>query len=121
MTSISLPSHQTWKLSNASAGTGSSTVDLADAVAAQRLEDALLDADRRLPGPCGRRVEEPDGHALLEPLGQVLSLAVGLPAAERREAAVGDVPLGLAVADEAHVGGGGHPAAERLRELQLPR
>ena len=88
--------------------------DVTDAVAAERLQDTLVDGDRRLLGPCRRRVEEADGAALLDALGQVLTLAVGLPAPERCEGAVGDVSLRLAVADEAHVRRAGHTAAERL-------
>ncbi len=94
---------------------------VADAVAAERLQHALPHTDGRLLGAGRRRVQHPDGRPLLDALGEVLALAMGLPAAERRERAVRDVALGLAVADETHVGGDRHPVAERLRHLQLAR
>ena len=54
-------------------------------------------------------------------LGQILTLAVGLPAAEGGQRAVGDVALGLAVPDEAHVGGAGDAPPQRLRPFELAR
>ena len=48
-------------------------------------------------------MREPDGHPFLQALGQVLSLAMSLPLTERRQRAVGDVALRLAVADQADV------------------
>ena len=92
-----------------------------DAVAGHRLHHALVHADRRLLGARRRGVEELDDHPLLDALGEVLTLAVRLPASRRRERGVGDVALRLAVADEPHVDRAGQPPPERLRVLDLAR
>ena len=62
-------------------------------------------------------MREPNGHALLQPLGEVLSLAVSLPTAERSQRAISDVTLRLAVTNEADLDRGGDALAEPTGEL----
>ena len=104
MTSSSRPLHQTWKLQKASTRHRIVDRDVADAVpgdapAARPSATATAVSRARAVGAYTMRAITPSGHAL----GEVLALAVGLPAPERREGAVGDVALRLAVTDEAHV------------------
>ena len=61
-------------------------VDVVDAVATERLQHTAAHPFGCLAGPRCRGVREPDGHPFLQALGQVLSLAVGLPATERSRA-----------------------------------
>ena len=66
-------------------------------------------------------MDDPDRVAFLQTLGEILALAVRLPVAERRQSAIGHVPLGLTVADEPDVDRRGEASAELLGELELAR
>jgi hypothetical protein len=70
----------------------------------------------RLPGPVGVGADDPDLFAVADALGQVEAAPVRLPAAERGQAALGGVPLGLAVPDDVDLGGDPVAGGRRRRD-----
>ena len=73
----------------------------------EAVEQAPVEVLGRLAGPVGVGADDLDLLAVADALGQVEAAPVGLPAAQGGEAALGRVPLGLAVADDVDLGG--HP------------
>ena len=66
----------------------------------QAIEQAAVEVLGRLRRAIGRRGGDHDALTGLHALGERMTVGVGLPRAERREARLGRVPLGLSVADE---------------------